>query len=105
MEEVTVDHIATKEPAEKWYDLRQEASLKNYAFKVVVEPDQYEDGRPAFRACCPALESIGASTSGDTREEAVQNLQAVLRMIVDELRQEGKPIPPESLADAVVVSV
>jgi predicted RNase H-like HicB family nuclease len=79
--------------------------LKNYAFRVVVEPDRYEDGRPAFRAFCPALESSGASTSGDTREEAIENIQKVLRMIVDELNEEGKPIPPEALVDAVVVSV
>lgn len=80
--------------------------MKNYAFKVLVEPDQYEDGRPAFRAFCPALESIGASTSGDTKEEAIENIQRVLRMIVDELNEEGKPIPPDALAaDAVVVTV
>ena len=65
--------------------------MKNSAFKVVVERDPYEDGRPAFRAFCPALESIGASTSGDTREEAIEDIQHVLRMIVDELNQEGAP--------------
>ena len=80
--------------------------MKNYAFNVVVEDDEHEDGRPAFRAYCPALESIGASTSGDTREEAVKNIQEVLRMIVDELAEEGKEIPPDALSsDAVVVSV
>ena len=80
--------------------------MKNYAFKIVVEDDEYEDGRPAFRAYCPALESVGASTSGDTREEAVQNIQQVLRLIVDELAEEGKEIPPDALSsDAVVVTV
>ena len=79
--------------------------MKNYAFNVVVEDDKYEDGRAAFRTYCPALESIGTSTSGDTKEEAVRNIQEVLRMIVDELSAEGKPIPPEALVDAVVVSV
>ncbi len=68
-----------------------------YKFKIVVEDDEHEDGRPAFRAYCPELESIGAATWGDTREEAVKNIGEVLRMIVDELAEEGKEIPPAAL--------
>jgi predicted RNase H-like HicB family nuclease len=84
--------------------------LKSYVFKVVVEDDEHEDGRPAFRAYCPALESIGASTWGDTHEEAMKNIGEVLHMIVDELAEEGKEIPPDALiasveSSAVVVSV
>jgi len=71
--------------------------LKSYVFKVVVEDDEHEDGRPAFRAYCPALESAGASTWGDTREEAMKNIQEVLHMIVDEFTGEGKEVPPDSL--------
>ncbi len=84
--------------------------MKSYVFKVVVEPDEHEDGRPAFRAYCPALESVGASTWGDTSEEAMKNIGDVLHMIVDELAEEGKEIPPEALiasteSSAVVVTV
>ena len=84
--------------------------MKSYVFKVIVEDDAHEDGRPAFRACCPALESAGASTWGDTREEAMKNIQEVLHMIVDELAEEGKEIPPDALiasveSPAVVVNV
>ena len=84
--------------------------MKSYVFKVVVEDDEHEDGRPAFRAYCPALESIGASTWGDTQEEAMKNIQEVLHMIVDELAGEGKEVPPDSLiasaeSNAVLVTV
>ena len=84
-------------------------SLKNYVFKIVVEDDEHEDGRPTFRAYCPALESIGAATWGDTREEAVKNISEVLHMIVEELAEEGKEIPPDALiasteSSAVLVS-
>ena len=84
--------------------------MKNYVFKIVVEDDEHEDGRPAFRAYCPALESIGAATWGDTREEAVKHIGGVLHMIVDELAEEGKEIPPDALIastkfSAVLVSV
>ena len=83
--------------------------MKNYVFKIVIEDDEHEDGRSVFRAYCPALESIGAATWGDTREEAVKNIGEVLRMIVEELAEEGKEIPPDALiasteSSAVLVS-
>ena len=84
--------------------------MNNYIFKIVVDDDEHEDGRPAFRAYCPALESIGAATWGNTREEAVKHIGEVLHMIVKELAEEGKEIPPDALiaatqSSAVVVSV
>ena len=84
--------------------------MKSYVFKVVVEDDEHEDGRRAFRAYCPALESIGASTWGETQVEAMKNIQEVLHMIVDEFVGEGKEIPPAALiasteSAAVLVTV
>lgn len=84
--------------------------MKNHVFNIVVEEDEHEDGRPAFRAYCPALESMGAATWGDTREEAIKHIGEVLHMIVDELSEEGKEIPPDALiastrSSAVSVSV
>jgi hypothetical protein len=29
-------------------------TLKSYVFKVVVEPDEHEDGRETYQAHCPA---------------------------------------------------
>ena len=87
---------------------REETILKTYVFKVVVEDDEHEDGRPAFRAYCPALESVGASTWGDTHQEAMKHIGEVLRMIVDEFAEEGKEIPPDALiasSDSPVVLV
>ena len=84
--------------------------MKSYVFKVVVEDDEHEDGRKAYHAYCPALESLGAATWGDTKEEALKNIGDVLQMVVEELIDEGKEIPPEALvasteSPAVVVTV
>ena len=62
---------------------------KTYLFKVVIEDDAREDGRQAYHAYCPALEQYGASTWGTTREEALQHIQEVVQMIVEELIEEG----------------
>jgi predicted RNase H-like HicB family nuclease len=77
--------------------------MKTYTFKVVVEPDEDAAGNPAWHAHCPALESIGGATSGRTKEEALKNINEVIRMIVEEFAEEGRPLP-EAPADAVEVA-
>lgn len=67
--------------------------MKNYTFKVVVEPDQDAQGNPAWHAYCPVLESIGAVTSGRTRDEALKKINEVVHMIVQEFIVDGKPLP------------
>lgn len=72
--------------------------LKTYSFKVIVEPD--EDRWVAY---CPALLEQGASTWGHTEAEAVENIQEVVQLVVDSLRDHNDPLPTEP-ADAVQVS-
>jgi predicted RNase H-like HicB family nuclease len=80
--------------------------LKTYSFKVVVEPDEDAQGNSAWHAYCPALESLGAATSGRTREEALSNINEVVHLIVQEFVEEGKPLPegPEDSVDVEDVS-
>jgi predicted RNase H-like HicB family nuclease len=73
--------------------------MKTYTFKVVVEPDEDAVGNPAWHAYCPALESVGAATSGRTRDEALKNINEVVRMIVEESLEEGRPLPEGSTDD------
>jgi len=78
-------------------------SMKTYNFKVVLEPDEDFDGNASgWHAYCPALESLGGSTWGETREEALKNIGDVIHMIVDELTEEGRPLP-EGPDDSVEV--
>ena len=58
--------------------------MKSYLFKVELEPD--EEG---WRAFYPPLEEIGASTWGETQEDALKNIQEVLAMILEESKQDG----------------
>jgi len=68
--------------------------VKSYVFEVVVEEDQFEDGRTGFSAHCPSLE--GAYTWGETRDQALERIQEAVELILDEMREEGEPIPPLS---------
>ena len=72
-------------------------------YKVVVEPDLYEDGSQAFHAYCPALK--GARTHGRTREEALENVRQVVQMVVDEMVDEGTTLPPDIEIEEVPAEV
>jgi predicted RNase H-like HicB family nuclease len=76
--------------------------MKTYSFKVVLEPDEDAQGDAAWYAYCPALEDAAAATSGRTREEALNNINEVVRMIVQEFIEEGKPLP-EGPRDSVEI--
>jgi predicted RNase H-like HicB family nuclease len=79
--------------------------MKTYTFKVVVESDEDAVGNPAWHAYCPALERIGAATSGRTRDEALRNINEVVRMIVQESIEDGEPLPDGPSDQVEVVEV
>ncbi len=72
--------------------------MKTYSFKVVVEPD---DDR--WHAYCPALQSYGASTWGNTEEEALRHINEVVRMIIGELTEDGIALPESPREDVEVL--
>ena len=79
--------------------------MKTYNFKVVVERDEDFDGNPSgWHVYCPVLEGRGASTWGETEAEALKNINRVVRMVVESMREHGEPIPEEP-ADEVEVTV
>jgi predicted RNase H-like HicB family nuclease len=79
--------------------------VRTYNFKVVVEPDEDFDGNPSgWHAYCPVLESQGASTWGETEAEAIKNINAVVRMVLESMLEHGELIPEEP-ADQVQVTL
>jgi len=67
--------------------------MKTYILKVLIEEDQFEDGRMAYHAYCPTLK--GASTWGYTKEEALKNIREVVEMTIESMIDHGEPIPEE----------
>ena len=70
--------------------------MTSYVFKVVVEPDE-----DRWHAYCPALVDRGAATWGATPEEALANIEDVVKMVVASIMEHGEAIEP---ADTVEVS-
>jgi predicted RNase H-like HicB family nuclease len=82
--------------------------MKSYIFKVVIEPDKFEDGRDAWHGFCPALK--GCHTWGHTYEEALTNLREAIDLYVQDLIESGEQVPVdqgtiELPEPAVVVNV
>jgi predicted RNase H-like HicB family nuclease len=68
---------------------------------VVVEPDEDK-----WHARVPELESRGAATWSNSRDEAFRNIQEVTRMVVEDMLEDGEPIPEGVMVrDEALVSV
>jgi len=75
--------------------------MRSFVFRVVLEPDE-----DVWRAYIPELEAKGAATWGHTREEALRNMQEVAQMVMEELEEDGEPLPPSvTVSDQPLVTV
>ncbi|MCH7532469.1 MAG: type II toxin-antitoxin system HicB family antitoxin [Gemmatimonadetes bacterium] len=81
--------------------------MRSYTFRIEIEKDSFPGGEPGFFVRVPALEHLGAATQGRTREEAMSHIHEVLQMIVEDLVEEGQPIPAEAatVSDEPLVTV
>jgi len=66
-------------------------------FRVHIEQD--EDG--VFVAACPSLP--GCVSQGQTRAEAMANIQDAAAAYLESLRKHGEPIPPAITEETVEV--
>ena len=77
--------------------------MKTYVFRVDLEPD--DEG---WRAFYPPLEEFGASTWGESQEAALEHIQEVLTMIVEERIEAKQSIQDQegvAVAEGTLVSV
>ena len=77
--------------------------MKTFTFKVVVEPNS-----GIYRASCPPLIQLGAFADGFTRSEALQKIQEIVSVIVQQLRDDGIEFPEHTdveVYDGALVAV
>ena len=70
-----------------------------YTFKVVIEPDE-----DRWHAYCPALVARGGATWGETPEQAMANLEEVVKMVVASMVEHGDLIAEMAPEGSVHVS-
>jgi len=76
--------------------------VQSHIFRAELQPDQFEDGSPAFHAWCPALK--GCHTWGRTEQEALTRLEEAVELYLDDLRASGDPIPVDPEQGAILMS-
>ena len=74
--------------------------MKALDFKVLLEPD--EDG--GYVVVCPSLP--GCYSQGETVEEALANIREAIELCIEDLQENGEPVPDPSnvLIGSVVVN-
>jgi len=74
--------------------------MRSYTFKVVLELDKWpnqSDNEAVWRAYIPELRSRGAASWGTTQQEALENLQnAVSLLLGNTCRSKAKRFPTNS---------
>lgn len=65
--------------------------MSTYTFEVVIEEDEFEDGRPAYHAYCPALP--GCRAWGHTYKEAEANIREAVSLYVEDMIEAGDEVP------------
>jgi predicted RNase H-like HicB family nuclease len=64
-------------------------------YTVILEPE--EEG--GFHVWCPALK--GCHSQGDTKEEALENIQEAIAAYLESLQTEGLPFPADVVTQQV----
>jgi predicted RNase H-like HicB family nuclease len=59
--------------------------MRTYIFKVAIEPDDDK-----WVAYSPELKDRGGATWGETKEEALNNLQDVNRLVIEDMAECGE---------------
>ena len=68
-------------------------------YRIFIEPD--EDG--IFVAECPCLP--GCISQGETRKQAIENIQDAIRGYLESLEKHDEPIPPSIDEEIVEVAL
>ncbi len=83
--------------------IRERHRMKSYIFKVVFERDKWPDEpdeKAIWRAYIPVLPA--AHAWGNTQQEAFENLKNAVDLIIEDLVEEGKPIPTDDAGQVQV---
>ncbi len=76
-----------------------ETKVLNY--RIIIEPEKYEDGSTVYTAYCPTL---GVSDYGDTVEEVLESIKDGIELAVETLAEEGKDVPFDRITEQIITS-
>lgn len=72
--------------------------MDNMPRQVIIEPDE-EDG--GYHAYVPSLP--GCHSQGETLDEALANIKEAIELYLEDMRENGEPIPEDRLDRVLVI--
>ncbi|MGE0201620.1 MAG: type II toxin-antitoxin system HicB family antitoxin [Candidatus Melainabacteria bacterium] len=73
--------------------------MNEYAYTVVLEPES----SGGFSVSVPALP--GCFSQGETKEEAMLNIQEAIALYVETLQMDQRPVPPDIEGSPIIETV
>ena len=70
-------------------------------YRIIIEPETYEDGSVVYVAHCP---SLGISDYGDTVEEVLKSIKDGIELAVEGLIEEGQEVPVDEVNDQIITT-
>lgn len=76
-----------------------EKKVLNY--RIIIEPEKYENGSTVYVAYCPTL---GVSDYGDTVEEVLKSIKDGIELAIDCLVKEKREVPLDHVDEQIITS-
>lgn len=70
-------------------------------YRIIIEPEKYEDGSRVYVAQCPTL---GISDYGDTIEAVLTSIKDGIELAVTSLAKEKKEIPVDRTDEQIITT-
>lgn len=81
------------------YNWCMDKKVLNY--RIVIEPEKYEDGSTVYVAYCPTL---GISDYGDTVEEVLASIKDGIELTVESMAKEKSEVPVDDVEDQIITT-
>lgn len=76
-----------------------ESKVLNY--RIIIEPEKYDDGSTVYNAYCPTLD---IADYGDTVEEVLNSIKDGIKLAVESLAKDGQEIPADDVEEQIIAS-
>lgn len=70
-------------------------------YRIIIEPEKYDDGSTVYVAYCPTL---GISDYGDSIELVLASVKDGIELAVESLAKERQEIPTDDIQEQIITS-
>lgn len=70
-------------------------------YRIIIEPEKYEDGSIVYNAYCPTL---GIADYGDSIEEVLKSIKDGISLAVESMADRGEEIPVDNMNKQIIAT-